>query len=78
MQVILLLENVNASAVLADKVYGTNRLRKWLEEQGINPSFHQNQTGKKRLSAIIGIIRSGMRRMYVRASSSTTALCHAI
>ena len=30
-----LLENVNASAVLADKAYDTNELREWLECRGI-------------------------------------------
>ena len=30
-----LLENVNASAVLADKAYDTNEVREWLKERGI-------------------------------------------
>ena len=34
-QAIPLLENVKTSAVLADKAYDTNELRKWLKEQGI-------------------------------------------
>ena len=34
-QAIPLLENVNASAVLADKAYDTNELREWLESRGI-------------------------------------------
>lgn len=32
---IALLENVNASAVLADKAYDTNELREWLKKRGI-------------------------------------------
>ncbi|WP_432746178.1 transposase [Methylobacter sp. G7] len=31
-----LLENVNASAVLADRAYDTNELREWLECRGLN------------------------------------------
>jgi transposase len=34
-QAIPLLENVNASAVLADKAYDTNELREWLKSRGI-------------------------------------------
>jgi IS5 family transposase len=71
-QAIPLLENVHASAVLADKAYDTNELREWLDSRGIKAVI-QNRTGKKKLSVIIGIIRNGMPLNACSASSSTTA-----
>jgi transposase len=71
-QAIPLLENVKASAVLADKGYDTNELREWLKSQGIKAVIPPNRTGKKKLGVIIGIIRN-MHSTACSASSSTIA-----
>jgi transposase len=52
-----LLENVNASAVLADKAYDTNELREWLERRGIKVVIPPKSNRKEVVNAIIGIIK---------------------
>ena len=72
-QAIPLLENVNASAVLADKAYDTNELREWLKSRGIKAVILPKSNLKEVVSVIIGIIRSGMPLNACSASSSIIA-----
>ena len=72
-QAIPLLENVNASVVLADNAYDTNELREWLESRGIKAVIPPKSNRKEVVSVIIGIIRSGMPLNACSASSSITA-----
>ena len=48
-QAIPLLENVNVSAVLADKAYDTNELRKWLESRGIKAVIPPKSNRKEKI-----------------------------
>jgi transposase len=43
------LENVNASAVLADKAYDTNELREWLERRGIKAVIPPKSNRKEKI-----------------------------
>lgn len=56
-QAIPLLENVQASAVLADKGYDTNGLRGWLDEPGTKAVIPPKSNRKEVVSAVIGIIK---------------------
>jgi hypothetical protein len=63
----------DASAILADKAYDTNKLREWLESRGIAVVIPPKLNRKEVVSAIIGIIRSGMRSNACSASAITIA-----
>jgi len=68
-----LLENVKASAVLADKGYDTNALREWLKEQGIKAVIPPKSNRKEQIECDITIIKSDMPSNACLASSNTTA-----
>jgi len=69
------LENVNASAVLADKAYAydTDELRTWLKCRSIKAVIPPKSNRKEKYSAIIGIIRSGMPSNVYLANLNTAA-----
>jgi len=73
-----LLENVNTSAVLADKAYDTNKLREWLESRGIKAVIPPKSNRKEVVSAIIGIIRSSMPSMHVLQAQALSQNFYAI